>query len=297
MSVSRNFSDTLAPASRPLWTNKMEDEAMLNRLIQHRRRIYFATCSAMLCTTLVAGPGPMPAAAGILALLTGGLIVMFALPHRRWIESFGLAAPVAALLPLSEPLFASSLILFTALAHKFFAMQPGRFMPLLVTMSSQRSAKVAGNIQTLWPRLIPGASHPDDHWTGTLVDFDNDPDDHETIYLRYRNSDAMPEEVTVTILEHEPNKHCRYFIERDIGASTEASIMDITISEPEPGLCQIDSKLTYLPLPLRSALGRWFDDAFDDDWQSITSSVTEQNNWRLTGRAEAATSAPELAAA
>lgn len=256
---------------------------MLIRLFRQRRRIIVLVLGAMLCGALALGVGLGSLICGIIALSAACILIMLAPNRRTWIEALGIGLVFAALMNLPASSFPLATVACAALAHLAIHGRWSDRTAVRLGLISRRTARVGATPAHVWAALIPGEGHPDDHWSGTLLDFDHDPDDPFTTYLRYRARDGLHEDVTITFLEHDGPSHCRYVIERFEEGFAEAGIMAITITEPEPNLCQIDSRLTFEALPARVALGRWLDDTFGDEWDSFAAKVSARHDWSIHG--------------
>jgi hypothetical protein len=262
---------------------------MYIRLFRQRRRIVILVLSAMLAGALQFGAGTPPLLCGLVGLTLACLVIMLAPNRRRWIEALGIGLILAV--PMALPPIASGMaaIACATLAHLAIHSRWTDRTPLHLALVSHRISRVRASPAQVWAALIPGEGHPDDHWTGTLADYDHDPDDPFTTYLRYRTADGLFDDVTISFLDHGPLTHCRYVIERFEDGFAEAGTMMIDITEPEPGECRIASRLSYDALPPRVALGRWLDDTFGDEWDSFAAMVSARRDWSLHGLRRAKT--------
>jgi hypothetical protein len=246
---------------------------MLSRLIRQRRRILAFTVCVLLALALRHGPGLAPVVAGGGAMLFAMIVIALLPSQRRWIEASAIGLVIAAPLPLSDQLAVPAALVAMVLVHALLYGQLSRSMGLRLGLDRTRKSRVSKSAADVWKALIPGECHPEDHWTGTLVDFDKDPDDPDTLYLRYQGAGGLHDEVTLTFVERVPHRHCRYFVERCDGTDAEEAIMTIALTDLSPGACRVQSRLQHETLPLRTALGRWFDDAFGDELDSLASTL------------------------
>jgi hypothetical protein len=256
---------------------------MFSRLFRQRRRIVVLVLCSMLAGAFVFGAGQGPMLCGLSGLAIAGVIIALAPNRRRWIEALGIGLMIAAAFEQPDLAFGVAAIASAALAHLLIHSRWTDRSPLRFGLVSHRVSRVAASPAQVWAALVPGEGHPDDHWTGTLADYDHDPDDALTTYLRYRTADGLYDDVTVTFLDHSPLTHCRYIIERFEEGFAEAGIMLIEIAEPAPQECRITSQLRYDALPLRIALGRWLDDTFGDEWDSFAALVSARHDWSIHG--------------
>ena len=257
---------------------------MYTRLFRQRRRITILILGgAMLAGALEFGAGPRPLLCGLGGFAMACVVLMFVPNRRRWIEALGIGVVCAVALHLPFGGFGMTAIASATLAHLLIHSRWTDRSPLRLALVSQRVSRVAASPAQVWAALVPGEGHPDDHWTGTLADYDHDPDDPLTTYLRYRRADGLFDDVTVTFLDHSPLTHCRYVIERFEDDFAEAGVMLIDIAEPTLHDCRISSRLSYDALPLRVALGRWLDDTFGDEWDSFAAMVSARHDWSIHG--------------
>ncbi|MGZ9810389.1 hypothetical protein ACXN5S_07975 [Pseudoroseicyclus sp. H15] len=254
---------------------------MFTRIIRQRRRLFVGTAGVMVGAILLFGPGLTAQAVALTMLICSALVVTFTPRLRQWVEAVGLGFPIGALLPVDSDVRIGVILLVSVIFQRFFSDRSLDGLPFNVSLSSSRSARFNEPAREIWTRLIPGESHPEDHWTGTLIDFDRDSEDADTLHLRYRNPSGLFDEVTVTFLERRYPHHCRYYIQRSEGNLFEESVMDIRFTELGKGQTLIESQLRHEPLPVRTALTRWLDDAFGDEWDSFSASVARRTDWSL----------------
>ncbi|NDV00432.1 SRPBCC family protein [Pseudoroseicyclus tamaricis] len=254
---------------------------MFKRIMRQRRRLFVGIAGVMAGAILLFGPGLAAQLSALAMALCSALIVSFAPRFRHWVEALAFGVPTGALLPVDADVRIGVILLTTVIFQRFFSGRSLDGLPFRVSLSSARSVTVDAPPRVIWTRLIPGESHPEDHWTGTLIDFDHDPEDPETLHLRYRNPAGLFDEVTVTFLERAHPRHCRFYIERSEGDYFEEAVMDLRFIELEEGQTLIESHLCHEPLPLRAALARWLDDAFGDEWDSFAASVSRRTDWSL----------------
>lgn len=246
---------------------------MLSRLIRQRRRIAVFTVCVLLALALRDGLAIAPLVAGVGAALAAALIVLAAPAHRRWIEAMGIGLVIAAPLPLNDQLIVPAALVAIVVVHALLYGTLSAQIGLHLGLDRTRQSRVGRATSDVWNALIPGECHPEDHWTGTLVDFDRDPDDPETVYLRYLDANGLHDEVTLTFVERMPHRHCRYFVERGDGGDHEEAVMTVALTDLAPDACNVQSRLQHQALPLRTALTHWFDDAFGDELSSFASTM------------------------
>lgn len=256
---------------------------MLTRLFRQRRRIAVMLIAAMLAGAVTSGGGREPLLFALAGLALASLILLLAPNRRRWIEALGIGLLPASLLNLPPVGFILATVAMASLAHLVVHSRWSDRTGLRLGLISHRVSRVAASPAQVWTALIPGEGHPDDHWSGTLTDYDHDPDDPLTTYLRFRTPDGLHEEVTVTFLTHIPQQSCRYIIERAGEGLAEAGTMIIDIAAIGPRHSQITSRLQFDALPPRVAFGRWLDDTFGDEWDSFAATVSARRDWSIHG--------------
>ncbi len=256
---------------------------MFSRLFRQRRRLFLTILAAMLGTSLALGPGVWSLGAAALAGLgTTGLIV--GLPqHRRLAESMGLGLVAAAILPLPLVLLPIFWIACSGLWYALLYSDWADRTPLRLALNSQRTSEVDRPTPQVWSALVPGEAHPDDHWTGTLLDFDRDPDDADTLYLRFRDPSGLHDEVTLTFLHCARPHACRYLLEREANDGGDDLMMTFTLTSIGPAACRIESRMVQDALPIRLAIGRWFDDSFGDELDSFAALISARRDWSVRG--------------
>lgn len=244
---------------------------MVSPLLRQRRRLaVFAVC-VTLALGLIQVPSPLVTTGLALAIAAA---VMVLLPsQRRWVEATGLGLVLAALPPLPPEFRIPLALACIALVHGLLYGPTPDWMGLRLGLDRSRQSRIARSVIETWTALIPGECHPEDHWTGTLADFDHDPDDPETLYLRYRLPGGELEEATLSFIAREPYRHCRYLFERSETGRPEEAIVTLNFIALTPAVCRIESRLQQEALPVGTALGRWFDDAFADELSSFASTM------------------------
>lgn len=268
---------------------------MLRRLHRQRRRLGWMALCMTLALAYRTGIGPALLVAPLIGLAIAAAVVVARPRARTWVDCAGLALAVTALLPV--PTVALP-FLVPVMAYLADLVLYGRWWdrtPVRLGLVSRQTAILHGTLNTIWGRLVPGASHPDDHWSGTLIDFDADPDDALTLYLRHADPDGPPEEMTLTFLERTPPTHCRYLLERQTEGLPDEAEIHLALSPVGRGCTEVSSTLRQAALSPRTALARWLDDAMGDEWDSLTALFERRRDWSITGlgRDAGALSEPE----
>ena len=217
------------------------------------------------------------------------LVLTFASRLRRGIEVGAIALTLAALFPVVTELWLSLAVLIGgALLHLLHGGGAER-LPLRLRLTSHREARADLPIAHVWRRLVPGQGHPDDYWTGTLVDFDCDPDDEMTLYLRHRAPNGLFREATVSFLDQMRERFARWMIEDETAPTGEHCEIEVRLT-PEGDFCtRISSELTYRNLPLGRALDLMLDGCSRDSWRGLARTMTRRPSVQLdTGDREVA---------
>lgn len=257
---------------------------MPDRLKRQRRRLVLAALGAGIAALLQFGPGPAPFPAALAALGLAAGIVLWAPRLRHALDAGAIGLPLALILPVPEASLIG-VILLTSLAVR--VVLHGAWsdrMPLRLALDSRTRAVIGLPPADVWSRIVPGAGHPDDFWTGRLVDFDTDPDDPLTLYLRLLRLDGLCDEATVTFLQRDPPRGCRYVIETLRDAQPAEATVTLNLAAQAPGTCRIDQHILQGDLAPRIALGLWLDDDLGDDWGDLAQLASRRRHWRLHHR-------------
>ncbi len=250
------------------------------RIYDQRRRITFVVMACMAAAYLGLGFDPGIATAGFAALILVIAMLRLLPGSRKMTEAAAVGLLIASSLPLSPLLI---LVLATGFAGLAYLGFYGTWLDragVLLRLTSQRKSWIAQPRTAVWSTLVPGAAHPDDHWSGTLIDYDHDPDDDDTLYLRFRNTEHRMDEVTMTFLDRDPGFSCRYLLERSDPTGAEDMIVSITLTDEENG-CLILSEITHDTLSPGVALARWFDDSFGDELRGFAIPLAVRHYWGL----------------
>lgn len=256
---------------------------MISRLIRQRRRLVFVMISASLGTFLVSGAGSLPVLCGGLAGAGTAAGILTAPRVRRWCEAAGLGYVTMALLPLPLAVLPPVFVIGTLAAfHLLYGRWADR-IGLRLGLDSHRRSQVNQPAATVWTALLPGEGHPDDHWSGQLLDFDHDKDDADTVYLRFHNGTDLYDDATLTYLERVPGKSCRYLLESSEPHGQDDRTMTLCLVDIGPDTTQINSRMQQDDLPPRLAIARRFDDAFGDELDSFAATLSARRDWSIKG--------------
>jgi len=234
------------------------------QVIEQKRRLFFFVVCSMLAASILFGAGfhAVVAATGALAIAMAILIFR---PHQRdYVESIGAAMVAAAPLPLPldlYPLVTSVLaVAIRFLAYSEFSTR----LPLRLGLISERAALISATREEVWRAIVPSASHPEDYWSGKLLDFDRDPDDPETVYLKFIGYGNRIDEMTMTFLDRDEPSLARFWLEPARSIGDDDILVQLRITDMGEGEAIIESKLTQDAAPLRVALSHWFENDFGD---------------------------------
>lgn len=269
-----------------------------SKLWRQKRRILFVVAGAMLSYASLMGPGIGAVVSGVGAGIFAGVVIVFLPWLRTWMETAALGFTLASLMPIrldAYPLLAVSLsALFALLIYSRWSNR----LPLRFSLTSRREALIDQPANKIWSALVPGASHPDDYWSGNLIDFDHDPDDPDTLYLRFETGDRLPEEMSLTFIEHTPFSNTRYLLEKPAEDGHDDVTVTLELVKAGPGKTSVSSMIEQDGLPLRIALKHWFDDTFAEELSDFASASQTRRQWQVAPRAVAQTATtPPLPAA
>ena len=272
---------------------------VLSRLYRQRRRLAITGIAAMLAAALLPASAVPPLLAAGVAVAAASAVILLAPDLRRWCECAGLAAvPAALALSLTGLPWLLTLPATAALA---VLVRLGLYgpalsrLPLRFAVISTRQHQVMMPAAEVWTRLVPGAGHPDDHWSGTLVDFDVDPDDPDTLYLRHRRPGGALVDQSVTFLDRTDGLSCRYYQETDDAAGHEDAVVSFHLTEVGLDACNIQSEMAQQDLSFGRALSRWLDDVLGDELDSFAALVEARRDWSISGLPRLRARQPDLA--
>ncbi len=222
-------------------------------LRQPRRLAAIALPAAMLGFRLLGTEGAV--ALVLLALAVAVIVVLRRPDERHWIEIAGLGLFVAAILPL--PI---GIGLGTAVAGGVGWMLHRAPFTLRRKVRQTRGIQSELTPDELWAKLMPGASAPEEFWTGRVSDCHADPEDPETLYLTLgpEGTETGENEATATILEAKAPELGRYHLETGLGAERREGIVEFVIDAFGP-TSQVTIRFTEEAVPLGRALTEWID--------------------------------------
>lgn len=258
-------------------------------LFRQRRRIVFSSLTSMLGASVMFGAGVSAIIASLGMVVLSCAVLLGAPKFRKMIECLSLGFLLTASLPLlavmAGPVTAFATLLFYGVLYGGWA----DFTPLRLKLVSKRIAQTNVAPEVAWGVIVPGESHPDDYWTGTLVDFDHDADDADTVYLRFEVRDEPHREMTLTFLEKAAPERCRYYLEQDDDGETDPLVFALRLERTGADKTLIFSTLEQDRMLPRQAIARWFDDSFGDELAQFAETISSKRTWAVkpVPRAEA----------
>ena len=239
-------------------------------------RQIIAACAGAACMALRGGTAVEAIYVALFAAGFAASILTFAPGLRRGVEIGAVALTFAALFPVVTELWlALSVLIGGALTHLLHGGAAER-LPLRLRITSQREARAQLPVAHVWRRLVPGQSHPDDYWTGTLVDFDRDPDDPMTVYMRFRNNGGLYREATASFLDLHQERSARWLIDDERAPPGEHCELHVRVSPEGEFQTRISSELTYRNLALGRALDLMLDGCSRDSWRGLAGTLNRR---------------------
>ncbi len=244
---------------------------LFQTLIENHRRRYFlsiafAAFGGLLAFGLI---GAVLFAVGIAGI--GFLVLTYVPKYRSACESLAFGAFIAALIHVPAEAMTAATIGLSFLFHAAAYGQWSDRLGLSLTIKINDTRDVAGRAVDVWDYLVPAEGHPDDYWSETLIDFSRDPDDEETVYIRFRHLSGLVHEMTITFLERKAGRGCRYYVENDEMDGRGDMEVSLRLEKLDTGGIRILSEIEQKNLPPRIAIARWFDDNFGRDFNGLRS--------------------------
>lgn len=287
---------------------------MLKRIQLQRRRILFG--SALLVLTLLiadmAQPGGLSIFAGLgpfdRVVLVSLLLAFFAsvaaafiavLPSLRpIIEVTGLAALLhtTLMLILPKPLVAmmwdtgyATVALFLLYIMVYMTLYSSTMdrLPIWFSSNAHHVFQTTAAPARVWRAIVPDVGHEADHWTGTMQAVELNPEELDTVEVRYTLGKGLYERQTITFLEKRPPRFCRYYFIAEASATNaqfSEGVFSVRITPLSEGGAEIETDLSRSAMHLRLALMMWFDDMAADQAHSICSRLEELPDWSVSGQ-------------
>ncbi|GGL65822.1 hypothetical protein [Wenxinia marina] len=264
-------------------------------LSRQGRRLALVAVAVALAVLLRLGPTVWAIYLAAVAYVAAVLVLRFAPRARRGLDAAAVGLALPAAFPVAGDVYAGlSLIVGVTFWHAVHGSLSWRG-PLRVSVTSTTSFRAELPLHAAWERLVPGAGHPDDFWTGTMLDYDTDPDDPMTLYTRFATPDGLFSEATVTVLGAEPPGEVRYRLETDARPSEEETTHVLRLTAAGPFETRVGCEVTHEALTLGAALELWLDDAVGLDLGRVATPLSRRSRWRLTRMSAEPVPAPRRA--
>ncbi len=206
-----------------------------------------------------------------LVYFLGAVALYFVRPHRRsLLEVMGFCAGITTIAMLyldnnSGAQVLTWLLLFAALTlavWHFLHSNMARRIGQNTVWKDRYAAQVPFPARLIWKHVVPGASDPQDHCTGIMDHFEQDPEDPTTVHVTFKGRSSRRAEYALTFLEDSKPNICRFFFQ---GQEADGTFVDGIFAIR---ITHLDSTTSFLAcneerrgLPLAAQMERWFDDA------------------------------------
>ncbi len=258
---------------------------MTHQVLRQRRRIFVFAICAMLATSIHFGAGlhAIVAAIGAFAVALG--LLVYRADQRHLVECLALALLIVAPVPVPAYAYPVAVSLVALGLARLIYGDGQKYLPIRLSLVSEHSAIVEGTRRSAWNALVPSASHPEDYWSGRLLDFNRDHLDPDTVYLSFLTPDDAVHEMTLSFLDNEAPAYCRFLLETERARVEDDILVTIRLTDMGDGTCLIESRLSQDDLPLGTALARWFDDDFGDELDGYAKTYRKRMSWNILRQA------------
>lgn len=255
---------------------------MIELIINQKRRILYFALSMAACSYLLDftfGVGTFGTIAGLLAAtcvfgLIAAVFILMIPKYRGFLEFIAMSSfagsfigAIFGSIPLSGILM--SIVLSVLSITAFHTPWITRLFRK-TTLTSHKKRYIAATKDQIWNALIPGESHPDDYFSGTLSDFKRDNDDPDNLTVYFDGETGQGKQQTLTFLVKSKGKYCRYYFEDDYDAGQFSDgIRDIKITELENKACFVSIQEVRDGLDPTTAIRRWFDNYVSRDMKRL----------------------------
>ena len=250
---------------------------MLHLVYHQRHRLLIAGALGGLAGLGLAGAELAAAMIAGCAILTAAVVLAVA-PDRRGCIETGLAGlALATLLP--QPLLVPGTLLFAGLVHQLI------HGPILdgvgprLSLQSDRTVRVPLPVEAVWKAVVPGAGPAETHWTGAMLDHAADPDDIDTLYMRFAMPDGLFDEMTATLIERRPHRRASFLLERDDVTAPEAALFEYDLQRTDGGDTLLHSRMVMDGLSPRRAFTMWCDDSYGDEMDGFARTLRKKRCW------------------
>lgn len=264
---------------------------MFTRLFRQRRRVsVFAASAAFavyLPTATLSAGFALPLATAVIAAITAILFVLIAPESRRQLDAlaaaFLLSTPVDAGLGLGAP---QSLFLIAAVALAIgplmrLGVAAGIAPRVALHDSSSRVLNVGA--EAAWARLVPGAGHTDDHWSGKLAYVEPTPRLDGAQRMLFDLGDAGDLALTVRALDSDPGYAIRWAYDAATDLTDESGVCELTMTPLGDDAVRLDVRLDRHGVSLPVAIAAWLDDATRDAMDACTARLEARKDRSVYG--------------
>lgn len=253
---------------------------MFNVILRHYRRLgIFSSGMAALCLSLVAHSGAGMSSTGhlvffALSLVSFGFVALglySVKPSQRGIlEIAGFSAILSTMILVYLPLtglFNAVIgigVFFGVLTSTWFFLHSdlSRKIGARTTWRDRHSCDIAYPAKLVWKHVVPGAATAEDHCTGMVERYVDDPEDEDTMTVTFKGRRTGRSQYEITFLEKKAPNFCRFYFEGNEADGTLVDgIFSLAIDVIDRDNCTIIANEERSGLSLGALIERWFDDA------------------------------------
>lgn len=252
---------------------------MLNIILRHYRRVgVFSFGMAALCLSLLAHSGTGMSSLGHLVFFGLSLVsfgfVALGLYHvkpgqRGILEIAGFSALVSTIVMLYLPLHVvfnvviGIAVFFGVMTCTWFFLHSAKSRKIgaRTTWRARHSSDIPFPAKLVWKHIVPGEAAPEDHCTGLVERYVNDPEDEDTIAMVFKGRRSRQAEYEITFLEKDAPSFCRFYFQ---GTEADGTIVDgvfsLSVDVIDRGNSTVIANEERSGLSLGALIERWFDD-------------------------------------
>ncbi len=268
---------------------------MFDIILRHYRRLgVFSFGMAFFCLSLLAHSGTGLSSASYLIFfvlcLIGYGFVALGLYHvkssqRGILEIAGFSAFVSTVVMVYLPQHANFnvviglAVFFGVLTSMWFFLHSdvSRKIGARTSWRARHSSDIPFSSKLVWKHIVPGAASPEDHCTGMVKSYDEDPDDPDTLMITFKGRRSRHAEYEITFLKKEEPSFCRFYFQ---GTEADGTLVDgvfsLSIDVIDRGNCTIIANEERSGLSLGALIERWFDDPLGFQHDRLLSLLTER---------------------
>ncbi|NBX10543.1 MAG: hypothetical protein EBR05_12280, partial [Marivivens sp.] len=188
------------------------------------------------------------------------------------------------LIPIPADALPPAIVGLAFLSHSILYGHWSDALGLSLSVHAQHKGELGGQAEDVWISLVPAEGHPSDFWNPDLIDYNRDPEDPDTVYLRFRDETGLAEEMTLTFIAKTTGNYCRYFLERDEPLGRDDMTVTIAIAEIDDALCLVETEIKQDALPPRIAIARWFDNQIGMGIDGVSAALKGKRAMKLRQR-------------